>query len=204
MGTADQLAFSIRTEGRGVHVLLWDDQADLVRALLVLRAALEGLTAQALLAPTTESGVRALRDLVDARSPVEADDENGEEAPTPSAGPLWMIFLPQAASKEAGPWLNGWRRSLAKAPGTLLVIRHADFMPFQRSAPDLASFVGPRISDASTMLSIFSPETAARLATTLPPEWERIVAQLPGSPPDREEIAHWLAAYAGAGEAEDA
>ena len=38
MSTAQQLAFSISTERRAIHVLLWDDKNDLVRALLALLA----------------------------------------------------------------------------------------------------------------------------------------------------------------------
>ena len=40
MALVEQLAFSLREEGRGVHALLWDDMGDLVRVLLITHAAL--------------------------------------------------------------------------------------------------------------------------------------------------------------------
>jgi hypothetical protein len=76
----------------------------------------------------------------------------------------------------------------------MLVIRHADFDPFQRSAPDIASFVGPRIYDASTMLSVFSRETYRRLRNRLPDEIEAILARLPGTAPSEQDVANWIKA----------
>jgi hypothetical protein len=74
----------------------------------------------------------------------------------------------------------------------MLVIRHADFDPFQRNAPDIASFVGSRIYDASTMLSVFSRPIYERMQTRLPDEIQTILARLPGAPPDETEIAQWM------------
>jgi len=74
----------------------------------------------------------------------------------------------------------------------MLVIRHADFNPFQRNAPDIASFVGSRIFDASTMLSVFSKTTYERMRTTLPSEIQTILARLPGASPDEKEIVRWI------------
>ena len=197
MGTAEQLAFSITEEPRAVHVLLWDDQDDLVRALLVLCAALEDhVPIHALLASTEEKGLAALRKVVESRSPVSEDPSANSASGDSPAKHLWILFVPQATSKQVGPWLNGWRRPLSEPPGTLLVIRHADFEPFQRNAPDLASYAGPRIYDASTMLSVFSEETHRRIRPTLPSKVEHILKQLPGNLPPREEITQWIAVNA--------
>jgi len=54
MSTAEELAFSIREERRGAHVLLWDDQGDLARALLVFRAALGAVPIEPMLLASTE------------------------------------------------------------------------------------------------------------------------------------------------------
>ncbi len=198
MATAEQLALLIGEDGRGAHVLLWDDKQDLVHALLILLAVLGAEQVYFHVVSTDRDGAKALRDLVDMRCPLEGDEEVGD-ARSPLGLRLWVLFLPQASSQQAGPWLNGWRRPLSEPPGTLLVVRHADFDAFQRSAPDLASFVGPRVYDASTMLSIISGDTARRLQARVPPDLERCLKQLPGKPPTREQIEHWLAAQAAGG-----
>ena len=196
MSTAEQLAFSISVEGRGVHVLLWDDQNDLVRALLVLFAGIGDSPTHALLVSDDERDLRALRQLVETRVPVaEEKSDSGGDADA-LAGRFWALFLQQASTAAVGPWLNGWRRPISDPPGTMLVIRHADFDPFQRNAPDIASFVGPRIYDASTMLSVFSKETHERLDSRLPIEIERILKRLPGTPPSERDIANWIRATA--------
>src|SRR5262249_25441092 len=104
-------------------------------------------------------------------------------------------FLQQARTELIGPWLNGWRRPLSESPGSLLVIRSADFPAFQRDAPDLTSFVGPRVYDASTMLSLFTPRTAQHLETIMPRELVDILKHLPGKTPSRNELRQWLKAH---------
>jgi hypothetical protein len=71
------------------------------------------------------------------------------------------------------------------------VVRNADFMDFQRQAPDLASFIGPRIYDARQMLMICSDETLRRLKKSLPDPFEEIVKDLPGTRPTSQELAGW-------------
>jgi hypothetical protein len=196
MSTADQLAFSIRAEGRGVHVLLWDDQNDLVRALLALFAGITDSPMHALLVSDDENDLLALRQLVESRVPIaEEETDSRGDSDTP-AGRFWILFLQQASTGAVGPWLNGWRRPISDPPGAMLVIRHADFDPFQRNAPDIASFVGPRICDASTMLSVFSKPTHKRLESRLPSEIERILTRLPGTPPSEQDVANWIRANA--------
>ena len=75
--------------------------------------------------------------------------------------------------------------------GTLLVIRNADFRDFQRAAPDLASFIGPRIYDASRLMMVCSRETLGKLRRVLPEPFETILRQLPGTVPPAEELADW-------------
>ena len=194
MGTAEELAFSLREEGHGVHALLWDAPDDLVHALLVLRASLAEMPVYPLLM-AGEQSFAELQKYINSRCPIQGDTEAQTASGATAARSLAFIFLPQASSRHTGGWLNGWRSPLSEPLGTLLVIRHADFDAFQRSAPDLASFIGPRIHDASTMLSILSDETAAKISTALPPEWERIVQQLPGKPPTKADIQSWLVAH---------
>jgi hypothetical protein len=176
-------------------VLLWDDQNDLVRALLGLLAALPyGWETHSLLVSDDEADLRALRHLVESRVRV-FEEEGGIERDAKSLGDrFWLLFLPQACSFTVGPWLNGWRRPLSAPPGTMLVIRHADFDPFQRNAPDLASFVGSRIFDSSTMLSVFSKATHQRLKPRLPEDVQAVLTRLPGALPDERAIADWIAA----------
>lgn len=178
-------------------MLLWDAKEDLVRALLVLRAALNDVAIRMLLlAPGVESAAR-LRELIEPPDSIRPDAGEGEGLPPGgSQRELWLLFLQQASSEVFGPLLNGWRTPLRQAPGTILAVRRADFDSFQRHAPDLASFVGPRIYDASTMLSVVSDAVQKRLQTHLPPEFARLLAELPGTTPDESELRRWIEACA--------
>ncbi len=196
MSTAEQLAFSIDVERRGIHVLLWDDQQDLVRALLALFAGLADLQTHALLVSDDKKDLLALRQLVETRVPISDDESDLERDPESRGSQFWVLFVQQASTNAVGPWLNGWRRPISDPPGAMLVIRHADFDSFQRNAPDIASFVGARIYDASTMLSVFSKTTYDRLNTRLPPEIETVLRRLPGTSPSQKDIANWIKANA--------
>lgn len=185
MSTAEELAFSIRQEGRGVHVLLWDDQGDLVRALLMFWASLGPAPFEAMLLAST-ADIEFLRAKIPSPS-VEGGNEAGQPA-----RPLWLLFLQQASARVVGHWLNGWRRPLSDAPGTLLLIRHADYEPFQRAAPDLASYVGPRVYDAARMLSTASTDIVPRINLTLLRPVRDILRKLPGALPPEDELNRWV------------
>jgi hypothetical protein len=193
MSTAEQLAFSISTERRAIHALLWDDQDDLVRALVVLFAGLpDDLQTHSLFVSDDEEHLRVLRDLVESRVDVFDGETKTERASDSVRNRFWLFFLQQACSLSAGPWLNGWRRPMSDPPGTMLVIRHADFDSFQRNAPDLASFIGSRIFDSSTMLSVFSRTTYERLKPRLPKDVQTILTRLPGTAPDERTVRNWI------------
>jgi hypothetical protein len=194
MALVEKLAFSLREEGRGVHALLWDDIGDLVRVLLVTHAALGDILVEPQLVSSETTRLQELKELIQKR----VADQIHHQRPEGTADdldypphPLWIFFLQQATSKQAGPRLNGWRRPLSEPMGTLLVIRNGDFTDFQRSAPDLASFLGPRIYDASQMFMICSVETLRKLKKTLPASFEEILRHLPGTPPTAEDLANW-------------
>ncbi len=195
MSTAEQLTFSISTERRAVHVLLWDDKNDLVRALLALLAGLD-MEIHSLVVSDRDEDLSALRRLVETRIPVGEGVTDVDHAPEGIAARFWLIFLQQASSTIVGPWLNGWRRPISEPPGSMLVIRHADYDSFQRSAPDIASFVGPRIFGASTMLSEFSKTTYDRLRARLPEDLEQLLGRLPGTAPSEEHLMEWIQANA--------
>ena len=192
MATAEQLAKSIQLDGQGVHVLLWDHQDDLVRALIVLFAALHDTPLQPLLLASAQASVSDLRKIFELR-PQEKDSVTSEEdSLVPSRQSLLVLFLQQATSSSIGPWLNGWRSALAEKPGALLVVRHADFLDFQRNAPDLASFFASKAFDTSSMLSIWSASTAKRMKTLLPREVVGILGKLPGKMPSGKDIESWV------------
>jgi hypothetical protein len=195
MATAEQMAKSICIEEQGVFALLWDAKEDLVRALLILNAALGNVPTRALLLAPGSQGVGSLRNLIETRVIISetGDETDTKVAPVP-VRELWLMFLQQASYTEVGPRLNGWRSSLRQSYGTILIIRHADFEPFQRSAPDLASFIGPRIFNASNLLSLFSNNTRKKLKTKMPEEWTRILDELPGIMPPDETISEWIKA----------
>jgi hypothetical protein len=194
MTLIEQLASSLREEGRGIHALLWTDLGDLYRVLLITHAALGEMPIQPLLISNEATRIKELNDLIQARlrDQVEYDGQQGQAADSfPFPHPLWVLFFQQAVSKQVGPRLNGWRRPLSEPRGTLLVVRFADFIEFQRNAPDLSSFIGPRIYDASRMMMVCSRETLGKLKKDLPEPFESIIRQLPGTPPSAEEIADW-------------
>jgi hypothetical protein len=193
MSTAEQLAFSISSERRAVHVLLWDDKNDLVRALLALLAGLD-IEIYSLVVSDRDEDLSALRRLVETRIPISEDEMDSDHASEGIAARYWLLFLQQASSTIVGPWLNGWRRPISETPGSMLVIRHADYDSFQRSAPDIASFVGPRIFDASTMLSVFSKTTYDRLSERLPEDLEQLLGRLPGTAPSEKHLMEWIQA----------
>ena len=194
MPTAEQLAFSISTERRAVHVLLWSDKSDLVRALVAMLAALDDLDVHSLLVSDSDEDIAALRRLVELRAPIGDGEAQTDDDPQSVAKRFWLFFLQQATSTRVGPWLNGWRRPISEPPGSMLVIRHDDFDSFQRCAPDIASFVGARVFDASTMLSVFSSSTYERMSSHLPREIETILNRLPGTAPSNSDTANWIEA----------
>jgi hypothetical protein len=194
MALVENLAFSLREQGRGVHALLWDDLGDLIRVLLVTHAALGDIPLEPLLVSGETTRVAELRDLIQTRLADQIQQERLEDRaddPDPLPHPLWILFVNQAASKPAGPQLNGWRRPLSEPTGTLLIVRNADFRDFQRYAPDLASFIGPRIYDTSRLMMVCSRDTLVRLKKDLPRPFESILRQLPGTLPTAEELADW-------------
>jgi len=192
MSTVEQLAKSILLDGQGVHVLLWDDQDDLVRALIVLLAALKDLPLQPLLLSSAKESASSLRSLFDLQPLPEENRPAEEESVTLPRECFLVLFLQQATSRSIGPWLNGWRSALADKPGTLLIIRRADFPSLQRHAPDLSSFFGPKVYDSSSTLSIWSRETAKRIKHSLPRDVMEILKELPGQAPPRKEIEEWV------------
>jgi hypothetical protein len=194
MALVEQLAFSLRETGRGVHALLWDDMGDLVRTLLVTHAVLGDIPIEPLLVSGETKRLEEFRDLIAARLADQILHERIEaraDDPDSPPHPLWILFLQQAASEQAGPRLNGWRRPLSEPRGTLLVVRNADFRTFQRSAPDLASFIGPRIYDASRLMMVCSKDTLSKLEKALPEPFPSILRQLPGTVPTAKELADW-------------
>lgn len=59
MALVEQLAFSLREEGHGVHALLWDDMGDLYRVLLITIAALGDMHPTAINLKRGETNQRA-------------------------------------------------------------------------------------------------------------------------------------------------
>lgn len=91
MGTAEQLASSLRNEGRGVHLLLWDDKEDLVHALLILTAATSDVAWQPILVPTVESELRLWsRQLCDQTSRIAISQSQAVAGTEPSSHFSWQ------------------------------------------------------------------------------------------------------------------
>lgn len=190
MPTAEQLAESVLLDNRGIHVLLWSDQDDLYRALVIMLAVFDKFPIKPLLITTTDQSISELRQIFEYMPPSE--EITDIELAEPVRNELLIFFIQQATSKSIGPWLNGWRSRLAASPGTILVVRHDDFIDFQRNAPDLSSFIGSKIFNASSMLSIWNQKTGEKMKANLPHSLIEILRDLPGQIPTKKEIAEWI------------
>lgn len=190
MSLAEQFVLSLTEEHATVHLLLWDDQEDLIRALIVVLAAVSDRGVLPLLVSSASADLLNLQQQVRNRYAVDAVIQEPENIDRLER--LWLLFIQQGTSMDVGPWLNGYRRPLAQAGGTLVVVREAELGTFQRAAPDLASFVGPRIYNASSMLFAVSEAVYERLSPIVPPEIETILLQLPGRRPSQESLGEWV------------
>ncbi len=192
MSTAEQLANSILLDNAGVHILLWDDQDDLVRALVLVIAVVgKERILPLLLSSETESSL-VLRKLFDIKITEEISLTEDEEILQPKRDKLLLLFIQQATSQTIGPMLNGWRRDLSQEPGSLIIVRKADFINFQRYAPDLASFYGPKIYDSSSLLYMWGETTAKNVKPYLPNRMFDFINELPGEAPSENELKEWI------------
>ena len=190
MIASEKFFFSVATDLAGVHVLLWEDKNELVRSLLVLHAAMQVRDLQFLLVSGVESDISKLINVIDARRPSLFPTESNASAEMEN--PFLVLLFQQASLQTIGPWLNGWRNPLSESPGSLLVIRSADFEQFQRNAPDLSSYVGPKILDSSSMISYFSPEILSCLNAELAPSAIEALQKLPGELPTIDGLERWI------------
>lgn len=190
MNTAELFAKSIIIEKKGVFLLEWSEKPDLIRALLVLIS----IIGEDLINPTLlESEITAkkyLKDLFQIRQ--VSNSMFDDNYLVPPRKEILFLFLQQAASTTVGPILNGWRSALSSMPGSILFVRNPDVMSLQRSAPDLSSFIGPKMADATTFLSIWSQETQIKLNNKIPKNIWQILEKLPGVLPQDGELASWI------------
>jgi hypothetical protein len=163
-----------------------------VRALTVLLAVLEDYPKKFLLLASASDAASSLRALFELQPSEDEEPASDIDSLTPSRDDLLFLFLQQATSTSIGPWLNGWRSALAAPPGSLLVVRSADFPDFQRNAPDLESFYGPKLYDSSILLSMWSEKTARAMKATLPKDVVAILKELPGPLPSKKDIEDWI------------
>jgi hypothetical protein len=180
MSSAEYLAQDLRMQSRGIHVICWDDKADLVHALLVLQSAFTRFPETPTLLPTQQSDLQRF----------------GlglfENADKPTDSSMRILLIPQASTEATGAWLNGWRRRLSDPPGTLIVIRHTDLMALYRRAPDLMSFAQSEIHEASSLLPLVTRETLDRMREVFPDGWNEPLNSLPGSMPPKADILKWM------------
>lgn len=188
MFASEKFFFSVLVDRAGVHAILWEDKAELVRALLVLQAAIQAMEISYIAVSGEESVVDGLMNIIGARRPSPVPSDTSEIG----ASRFLVLMFQQATFQAIGPWLNGCRKPLSEPPGSLLVVRSADFEQFQRSAPDLSSYIGPKIFDASSMVSDFSPEIMNCLRTELPRSAIEALQGLPGEMPVADELTRWI------------
>jgi antitoxin component of RelBE/YafQ-DinJ toxin-antitoxin module len=127
MALVEQLATSLREEGRGVHALLWDDMSDLVRVLLVTHAALGDIPIEPRLVSGETKRLEEIRELIQARVAEQIQNERLEDMaddPDPPPHPLWILFLQQDLVPPAGRQRAGRAPTQRMAPPAVRVERH--------------------------------------------------------------------------------
>jgi hypothetical protein len=188
MESAEHLAQTIGLRNRGIQVLLWENKTDLVRALLVLKAALPDFPDEPTMLPTSLSALQMF----------SVGLSEAHESGSPDKRRI--LLVPQASIEAVGAWLNGWRHQLAMPPGCILAIRRADFVTLCRRAPDLMSFAQSDIHEATGLLPVIDEPTLNRMSDRLPDGWYKPLDRLPGNMPlpiDGEEWISRLRSYAG-------
>jgi hypothetical protein len=180
MESAGHLAQSLRFQPRGIHVLLWEDKADLVRALIIVKAVLPEVKTPIVLSPVSINLQKfSIRLFESEQESILLD------APR-------IIIIPQASTEVVGAWLNGWRRRLAEAPGTLIVIRRADFTSLCLRAPDLMSFAQSDVHEATGLLPLIESEILENIPNQIPDDWKTALNALPGEIPSDDDIVRWI------------
>jgi len=188
MESAATLASSLAVEGRGIFLLSWLEKAELEKSLRIVLTMLAETPWQDFLVPAT----------LDLPNPVLTvlEQRQSEEVPTPGH-PLLLLFLDQTAGRVASPGLNGWRRALARAPGSLLVLKHNEAGEFCKGAPDLCSLVTTHRACADMLLASWDDNAndvlrRAWLLGARQPRMPEALSLLPGEPLDEEEFSTWL------------
>ncbi len=194
MKTAEYLAKSVLLEKKGIFVIIWEDKGELIRALIIILSVLRKMLIKPILLSCVDESVDTLKNIFDIQ-PFHDDIPDEDNSLKTVKDAILILFLQQAASSTIGPWLNGWRSPLAEEPGTLLVIRSADFIDFQRNAPDLSGYVGPKIVDTSKILSIWDKTTDGNLKTSISDDIRVIMDELPGENPSEQEIQKWISQH---------
>ena len=180
MESAEHLVRVLSLQARGVQVLIWEQKIDLMRAIVLLKAALPGFPDSPVLLPTEAAAL------------LEFSIRLFEQAENATPVERRVILIPQGNTTVAGEWLNGWRRQLAQSPGTLIVIRRIDFNTLCRAAPDLMSFAQSDVHEVTELLPLVEKATLDHLTFRLSDLWYEALEALPGAMPSDEEIADWL------------
>jgi hypothetical protein len=179
MESAEHLARAFALKKHGIQVLLWENKTDLIRALLVLKAALADFPDSPVLLPIEQTDLQRFSiDLY-------------EQAEQCSNASRRFLLIPQASTEPVGAWLNGWRRRLADPPGTVIVIRRSDYVALCRRAPDLMSFAQADVHESTGLLPLIDRATLERWPSQLPDAWYERLNFLPGEMPAKGESADW-------------
>jgi hypothetical protein len=176
MESAEHLIQSILLRNHGIQVLLWEYKTELVRALLLLKSVLTDFPDSPIYLPSEQAQLQQLS--------IHLYED-------PALKTRRFLLIPQASTDTVGTWLNGWRRRLSEAPGTVMVIRRADYGPLCRRAPDLMSFVNSEVHEAGGLLPLTNLKTLNMLTNRLPEAWYPSLQLLPGEMPEQNEITEW-------------
>src|SRR5262249_32591060 len=103
-----------------------------------------------------------------------------------------VILVPQASTNAVSSWMNGWRRQLAVPPGTLIVIRRADYHLLFRRAPDLMSFAQSEVHEATELMPMLQNDVVSRVSANLTSAWIKALGELPGEMPKSGAIEAWI------------
>lgn len=180
MESAESLALDLQLRNSGIQVLQWENKSDLVQALVILQAALQDFSQEPILLPTDKNGLQQMS--------LALSESSTGERPTRRR----FFLIPQGSSEIIGSWMNGWRSQLAEPPGTVLIIRHADFVSLLRRSPDLMSFAQSETHDATNLLPLVSAAILEKITLRLSSKWVECLGTLPGVMPSEKELTIWL------------
>ena len=94
MAIVEHLAFSLKEEGRGIHVLLWDDLVELYHIVLITRAFLADTEIEPWLISNESARINTLNGMIQRRLDfqIQQEGELGRDDGRLFRHPIWALL----------------------------------------------------------------------------------------------------------------